>query len=77
MKNLNKICSSEVTNSAKDTSYVIPKEYFTFEEMFLEKPALKHPGEDKIYMSPSIPVPMPTFCTLAGIPLIDDADMLE
>ena len=71
MEILTKICEKENNNLAQ------PKKYFTFEEIFLEEPRKQHPGENKTYMSPSVPLPVPTFCTFKGVPLIDDADYLE
>jgi hypothetical protein len=72
MESLTKICEEE-----KNNTLVEHKKYFTFEEFFLEEPRKQHPGENKTYMSPSVPVPVPTFCTFKCIPLIDDADYLE
>ncbi len=60
--------------------YNSSKIYRTFAEMFLEEPATPEriPGSERVvYMSPSIPVPMPTFCYFRKIPVIDDADWLE
>ena len=70
MENLTKICEKEkITISSR--------RYFTFEEMFLEEPQKQYPGENKINMCPSIPVPVPTFSTFKGIPYTDDVDFLE